>query len=68
MRPLKHSVITHIYAALHRLYQVAGNRDSHAVVITSCLVCISDSREVKLWCQDHGQEPKGVQILSQCVG
>jgi len=29
------TVVTHIYAALHRFYQVEGNRDSLAVKITT---------------------------------
>lgn len=58
------TVVTHIYAALHRFYHVEGNRDSLAVEITSCLVCSFDSREVRTGCQYTDEEDKRAQILS----
>lgn len=57
------TVVTRIYAALHRFYQVEGNGDSLAVEIIS-LVCTSDSREVRMGCQNPDEEDKRVQILS----
>lgn len=58
------TVVTRVYAALHRFYQVEGNRDSLAAEIASCLVCALDSREVRIGCQYPDEEDKRVQILS----